>query len=84
MLGVFWDTIDDVITFKISPSILNNEIFVGSKVPTKREVLKILMSIYDPLGLVGNFLMYLKIVLQEIWRSGVDWDEPIFEHQLVK
>ncbi|XP_055622578.1 uncharacterized protein LOC129766136 [Toxorhynchites rutilus septentrionalis] len=35
------------------------------------------MKVYDPLGLIGNFLMFLKILLQEIWRSGVTWDEPI-------
>lgn len=84
VLGVYWVPAVDVITFKISPSLLKNEIFLGKKEPTKREVLKILMSIYDPLGLIGNFLMYLKIVLQEIWRSGVDWDEPISEQQVAK
>ncbi|XP_058816095.1 achaete-scute homolog 2-like [Topomyia yanbarensis] len=26
--------------------------------------------VYDPLGLIGNFLMYLKTLLQEIWRSA--------------
>ncbi|XP_058455031.1 uncharacterized protein LOC131432642 [Malaya genurostris] len=35
------------------------------------------MTIYDPLGLIGNFLMYLKVLLQEIWRSGVGWDDEI-------
>lgn len=42
------------------------------------------MTIYDPLGLVGNFVMYLKIILQEIWRSGVSWDDPIQDEQFVK
>ena len=49
IIGVFWIPADESITFKLSPSILNNEIFLGTKEPTKREVLKILMSIYDPL-----------------------------------
>ncbi|XP_037828764.1 uncharacterized protein LOC119616475 [Lucilia sericata] len=44
VLGVFWIPGDDVITFKLSLSILNSEIFLGQKEPTKREVLKILMK----------------------------------------
>lgn len=42
------------------------------------------MSVYDPLGLIGNFVMYLKIILQEIWRSGVSWDDKIKEEQYLK
>lgn len=84
VLGVFWNPSEDTIVFKISTHILNNETVCGKKYVTKRQVLKMLMSIYDPLGLIGNFLMYLKIIMQEIWRSGVGWDEPIKEEQLIK
>lgn len=84
VLGVFWNSAEDLIVFRISNHILNNDAVGGIKHVTKRQVLKILMSIYDPLGLIGNFLMYLKVILQEIWKSGVGWDEPIKEDQLVK
>lgn len=84
VLGVFWNPTDDAIVFKISPHILSNDIIRLNKSPTKRQILRILMTVYDPLGLVGNFIMYLKIILQEIWRSGVSWDEPIKEEQLAK
>lgn len=83
VLGVFWVPSDDIITFKISPNLLQNT-ETNNDGPTKRKVLKVLMSIYDPLGLIGNFLMYLKIVLQEIWRSSVGWDEPIMSTQAEK
>lgn len=42
------------------------------------------MTIFDPLGMLGNLLMYLKILLQEVWRSGKNWDEPIGEIQFIK
>ncbi|XP_030759609.1 uncharacterized protein LOC115885007 [Sitophilus oryzae] len=29
------------------------------------------------LGLLGNFLIRGKIILQDIWRSGIDWDQKI-------
>lgn len=84
ILGVFWKSTDDSICFKLSPYILESETFIGTKTPTKRELLKMLMTIYDPLGLIGHYLMYLKIVLQEVWRSGVGWDEEIQPLQISK
>ncbi|XP_075170474.1 uncharacterized protein LOC142242837 [Haematobia irritans] len=83
VLGIFWVSSKDIITYKISHTIFE-ENNLRNRIPTKREVLKVLMSIYDPLGLVGNFLMYLKIVLQEIWRSSIGWDESIKTPQAEK
>ncbi|XP_058456403.1 uncharacterized protein LOC131433817 [Malaya genurostris] len=76
VLGLWWCTATDKFTFRLSPK-HNKEIIFSNKTPTKREVLRTLMTIYDPLGLIGNFLMYLKVLLQEIWRSGVGWDDEI-------
>ncbi|XP_055605119.1 uncharacterized protein LOC129753329 [Uranotaenia lowii] len=83
VLGMWWNTAEDIFTFKV-PRRCNQEILSGNETPTKREVLRVLMLIYDPLGMLSNFLMYLKVLLQEIWRSGVGWDEPIHDEQLSK
>ncbi|XP_062716249.1 uncharacterized protein LOC134291888 [Aedes albopictus] len=40
------------------------------------------MKLYDPLGFVAHFVVHGKILMQEIWRSGTNWDEPIAEHLL--
>lgn len=40
-------------------------------------VLRTLMSIFDPLGLLSHILIYPRILLQDLWRLGVSWDEPI-------
>ncbi|XP_055632412.1 uncharacterized protein LOC129772908 [Toxorhynchites rutilus septentrionalis] len=37
------------------------------------------MTIYDPLGLIDHFLIMLKILLQEVWRANVQWDETVSE-----
>jgi len=37
------------------------------------------MSIFDPLGLLGFFNVGAKIILQNIWRSGVSWVDAIKE-----
>ncbi|XP_062537886.1 uncharacterized protein LOC134206213 [Armigeres subalbatus] len=76
VLGMWWCTATDMLTFKVSLR-HDSDLLSGRAVPTKRQVLSTLMRIYDPLGLIANFLMFLKILLQEIWRSGVSWDEPI-------
>ncbi|XP_041784360.1 uncharacterized protein LOC121602553 isoform X2 [Anopheles merus] len=83
VLGMWWNTETDVFTFKISPRYEPHTLLQG-RVPTKREILKILMSIYDPLGLIGHLLMYLKILLQEVWRAKTQWDEEISGSLLVK
>ncbi|XP_065074988.1 uncharacterized protein LOC135698779 [Ochlerotatus camptorhynchus] len=76
VLGMWWDTATDTFTFKLS-SKHDAELLSGVRMPSKREVLRTLMAIYDPMGLIANFLMYLKILLQEIWRSGCAWDDEI-------
>ncbi|XP_058816368.1 uncharacterized protein LOC131679652 [Topomyia yanbarensis] len=83
VLGLWWFTVTDSFTFKVSPRI-NAELLNGHIIPTKRQILSTLMMIYDPLGFLANFLMFLKILLQEIWRSGVNWDEPINSEQREK
>ncbi|XP_062542267.1 uncharacterized protein LOC134210240 [Armigeres subalbatus] len=76
VLGMWWNTTTDTFTFKLSPK-HDVELLSGVRMPTKREVLRTLMAIYDPVGLIANFLIYLKILLQEIWRAGCGWDDEI-------
>lgn len=47
----------------------------------KRQVLRSLMSVFDPLGLLSFLLVHGKILLQEIWRVGTEWDQEINEEQ---
>ncbi|XP_075170124.1 uncharacterized protein LOC142242433 [Haematobia irritans] len=42
------------------------------------------MSIYDPLGFASCYTIGLKILLQEIWRSGVHWDEDLPQDLVTK
>ncbi|XP_037825845.1 uncharacterized protein LOC119613850, partial [Lucilia sericata] len=81
VLGMWWIPSTDELTFfvKFGPEVFDEDIM-----PTKRSVLRVIMTIFDPLGLLGHFVIYAKIVLQEIWRSGVNWDEPLFEHEREK
>lgn len=77
VLGMWWNTREDIFTYKVGWNRYDPALLGGQRRPTKREVLRVLMTIFDPLGLISNFLSYLKILLQQIWRSGVQWDEEI-------
>ncbi|GBP02047.1 hypothetical protein EVAR_88437_1 [Eumeta japonica] len=50
---------------------------MNSERPTKRQVLKIVMSLFDPLGLASPVTTKAKQLLQEIWRRGTGWDDEI-------
>ncbi|XP_058826984.1 uncharacterized protein LOC131686969 [Topomyia yanbarensis] len=83
VLGMWWNTSTDSFTYKVS-SRYDEALLSGSRRPTKREVLRVLMMIYDPLGLIAHLLMFLKILLQEIWRTPVNWDDHIEDAQFEK
>ncbi|XP_072938854.1 uncharacterized protein [Epargyreus clarus] len=50
------------------------------KTPTKREALRIVMSLFDPLGFASPVTIRAKQILQELWRRGTSWDEKIEDH----
>jgi hypothetical protein len=74
VLGLWWDPTSDTFQFRLKSEIIN---FDKKQRPTKRNVLKLIMSIFDPLGLFANFTIRGRILLQEIWRSGIGWDDRI-------
>ncbi|XP_062708920.1 uncharacterized protein LOC134288349 [Aedes albopictus] len=79
VLGMTWKPEPDVFVFQ---GVFREEIQVlllSDAVPTKREVLRTVMSIFDPIGLVAIFVVHGKVLVQHIWRSGIGWDERISE-----
>lgn len=84
VLGMWWNVKADSFTFSLKFLSVTREILTGEKLPTKRELLKLLMSIFDPLGLISHFLIHLKILIQDIWRSKLDWDQPIASKEIIE
>ncbi|GFX73513.1 integrase catalytic domain-containing protein [Trichonephila clavipes] len=68
ILGLFWDLNED--SFKVR-AVLSDE------VSTKRQMLSIIARIFDPLGFVSSSTIILKIILQDLWKAGLDWDDEI-------
>ena len=68
-LGIAWNSQTD--EFKISTS-------EGSQAQlTKRNILRKIATIFDPLGFVSPFIFVAKILLQELWARGYGWDDEI-------
>lgn len=71
-LGIYWDSNNDLICYKINvPNMLNVECL------SKRAILSIICQIFDPLGLLGPLIIRAKIVIQDLWKHKVGWDEKI-------
>ena len=67
-LGILWDAMMDVFTF--------NPQFKEEKA-SKRGILKTTTSVFDPLGFLIPFLLLAKLILQELWRLEIGWDDEI-------
>ena len=74
-LGIIWNTKDDVLTF--NPTIINATY-------TKRGILSVVSSIYDPLGFLSPFTTTAKMIIQDVWKNNTYWDEPINEEMQKK
>ncbi|XP_013855697.1 uncharacterized protein LOC106511491, partial [Austrofundulus limnaeus] len=67
-LGVLWDITSDCLTFSVN---------VKDQPNTKRGMLSTISSVYDPLGLVGPFILRGKALFQALCRMKLGWDETI-------
>ena len=70
VLGVYWDTEDDCFCF--SANLPNHH-------RTRRGLLSALSSVYDPLGLLGPFILEARRIVQDLCRLNLRWDDPIPE-----
>lgn len=72
ILGMSWSTGDDTFCFKTRFSRVSPEILSGEKRPTKRSILSTSMSVFDPFGLLANFTLPPKLMVQDLYRLGLD------------
>ena len=75
VLGLLWNAVEDVLSVKIreSPSMLKF---------TKRNVLRKIAEIWDPLGFLSGLMVEGKLIFQSIVRMKLGWDEVIADGEL--
>ena len=69
-LGVLWLPQEDIFKFQVSQPI-------DGPPNTKRELLRKTATLFDPLGFLSPYVVHARILLQETWAAGVDWDDPL-------
>ena len=69
-LGIYWNTEEDNIGF---------EVRLKDKPNTKRGMLSVVNSIYDPPGLVSPIILEGRHIVQKLCFNKFNWDEPVNE-----
>lgn len=67
-LGLQWNIESDVFSFNVN---------LKEKPATRRGILSVTSSLYDPLGLVAPVILLPKLMLQDFCRAGLGWDDQI-------
>lgn len=75
IVGIVWDNVEDVLS--INTGEINSD-----KILTKRKVLTQIASLFDPLGWVQPVIVPAKVLMQEIWKANLEWDQLISEEMI--
>lgn len=76
VLGVHWDPKTNMFVFLPTTKKLKEKL-VETQRPTKRTCLRLIMSIFDPLGFLSCLQTAAKTILQDTWKAGIGWDDEI-------
>ncbi|XP_059046968.1 uncharacterized protein LOC131842457 [Achroia grisella] len=71
-LGIMWETNED--SLKIAPTYMKSE---NTNLLTKRNILRQIASLFDPMGWLSPAIIKAKIFMQKLWLNQVDWDEEL-------
>jgi hypothetical protein len=70
-LGLSWNCSEDILKYKL------NSIQIPEKL-TKRNMLSVISTIFDPLGLVSPVIVKAKVILQQLWSiQNLGWDQQV-------
>jgi len=64
-LGITWNTETDSLLYQVKDK---------SVADTRRKVLSVIASLFDPIGFLAPFLVRAKVFLKQIWNLGIGWD----------
>lgn len=70
-LGIQWQVERDKLTFAVS---------LKGQPCTRRGILSIISSVYDPLGFISPFVLTAKNILQDLCRHNYAWDKDLPDH----
>uniref|UniRef100_A0A8D9BE06 Integrase catalytic domain-containing protein n=1 Tax=Cacopsylla melanoneura TaxID=428564 RepID=A0A8D9BE06_9HEMI len=66
ILGIQWHPESDNFSFSVNWS---------NRPCTKRLILSAVSSVFDPLGLIQPVILMCKLLISDLWKAGIDWDQ---------
>lgn len=69
VLGLSWDMSADTLSVCFPT--------MSQPILTKRQLASFICSIFDPLGFFAPFTVRLKLLLREVWKLKIDWDDKM-------
>ena len=75
ILGILWGKIEDNLVFRL------DDIFKDANniVPTKRNILSVISTVYNPVGYLQPSNIQLKILFKKICKPNINWDDSMGE-----
>ena len=73
VLGTNWNYFTDEFLFKFQPHVESAQ----GLMLTKRNVLRVIASFYDPMGLISPIIVQMEILLQDICKADYHWDAEL-------
>ena len=81
VFGVVWDQSSDKFLFNVDSFTLKGNLI---KKWTKRKLISLVSTIWDPMGYLACFTVRAKIGLQDIWRLNLKWDQELPSSEVKK
>ena len=75
-LGICWNTITDYFLFNVPQS---DSVLKMNDPETKRSLLSIASRTSDEMGLLSPFTVKAKILFQDLWQRGLEWEDQLDE-----
>ncbi|XP_055615150.1 uncharacterized protein LOC129761453 [Toxorhynchites rutilus septentrionalis] len=72
LLGLLWDPRNDIffITNPFRQQATNDNV-------TKRGIYSEISKLFDPIGIIAPVIVAAKLLVQQLWKAKLDWDEPV-------
>ncbi|XP_075162853.1 uncharacterized protein LOC142235486 [Haematobia irritans] len=69
-LGIKWNALSDSFSYTLDH-------IAPTKGITKRTILPAVAQLFDPAGWITPIIIRAKMLLQQLWLEGLDWDTPV-------